>query len=233
MFTPSSKIVSASGLSAEEIDKLVSGKGVLNGTGAAFAAAEKKHGVNAYFGIAQAILESGNGSSPIAHDKHNIFGITAYDDNPYGNATKFDSVADCIDYWGNFIKKHYLTPGGAYYVSPTPSGVGRHWASDTDYSNKIVKLMNQLSRTAAQAEPPTVPEHGPIPNQAAASTYKVKRGDNMWQIAKDHGLTLAQLESMNPHAGHPAGHYDVIWPNDVLAVAVPNFSQQKPAADQK
>lgn len=233
MFKASSNLLSKSGLTAEEIDKLLTGKGVLAGLGDAFAAAEKKYGINAYFGIAQAAEETGWGTSPIATQKHNIFGITAYDENPYGFATTFDSPAECVEYWANFLKTQYLTPGGAYYVNPTPAGVARHWASDPAYATKLVNLMNQLVQRAAQEKPPIVPEHGPVPNNAAAKTYTVKRGDNMWQIAHDNGLTLSQLESMNPHAGHPAGNFSVIWPNDVLALAVPNFSKEKQKSEEK
>jgi LysM repeat protein len=37
-------------------------------------------------------------------------------------------------------------------------------------------------------------------------------------IASKFGLTLAQLENLNPQAGHPAGNFDLILPGDVLKV---------------
>jgi len=61
--------------------------------------------------------------------------------------------------------------------------------------------------------------------QAAAATsttktnsYTVVSGDTMSEIAAKFGLTLAQLEALNPTAGHPAGNFSLILPGDVLSV---------------
>ena len=50
------------------------------------------------------------------------------------------------------------------------------------------------------------------------NTYVVQSGDTMSGIAAKFGLTLAQLEALNPQAGHPAGNFSLILPGDVLSV---------------
>jgi len=51
-----------------------------------------------------------------------------------------------------------------------------------------------------------------------SNTYVVQSGDTMSGIAAKFGLTLAQLEVLNPQAGHPAGNFSLILPGDVLSV---------------
>lgn len=73
---------------------------------------------------------------------------------------------------------------------------------------------------AAAPKPPVstpTPPKAP-PAKTPTKTYYVKAGDTMSSIADDHDMTLAALKAANPHAGHPAGHYDVIWIKDALTV---------------
>lgn len=217
MFNTGSNLLSKSGLSADQINNLLAGHGKLQGLGQAFIDVENRDGINAYWGLAQAIEETGWGTSAIAQDKNNLFGITAYDSNPYGDASSYNSPADCVEYWGDFLKKNYLTPGGAYYVSPTPAGVARHYASDPNYAAQVVNIMNLLVSRESGTEPTPAPAT-PAPQGPQAGVYTVQPGDNMSVIAQRHGLTLSQLESLNPHAGHPAGNFNTIWPGDHLTV---------------
>lgn len=66
-------------------------------------------------------------------------------------------------------------------------------------------------------------EHG-TPNGATerirphTAVYTVKEGDTMSGIAEAHHMSLHTLELINPHAGHPAGNYDLIRPGDHLTV---------------
>jgi LysM repeat protein len=215
MFGTNSSLLTRSGLTVRVINNLLNGHGKLQGLGQSFIDVEGRDSINAFWGMAQAIEETGWGVSAIAEDKNNLFGITAYDSNPYGNASSYHSPADCVEYWGNFLKKHYLTPGGSYYVSATPAGVARHWASDPNYAAKIVSIMNLLLERAPDTpQPPPVP--GPI--APGADTYVVQAGDDMSTIAQKHSLTLSQIESLNPQAGHPSGNFNVLWPGDVLNV---------------
>lgn len=98
------------GVSARELNKVLDGKGVLEGKGQAFIDAGKKHSVNEAYLISHAILETGHGASSLAngstkvglnnHGKpevvnshnrdeltnikpvYNMFGIQAYDSCP-------------------------------------------------------------------------------------------------------------------------------------------------------
>jgi LysM repeat protein len=221
MFNTSTNLLTKSGLNVDQINALLNGHGKLQGLGQAFIDVENRDGVNAFWGMAQCIEETGWGTSAIAEDKNNLFGITAYDANPYGDASSYNSPADCVEYWGDFIKKAYLTPGGSYFVSATPAGVARHWATDPNYASQVVALMNQLagSSDGTPAAEPVAPVAGDI--------YTVQRNDNMSLIAQNEGVTLGQLEAANPQAGHPAGSYGNIWPGDELVI--PGKSAPAPA----
>lgn len=132
----------------------------MQGLGQSFIDVEGRDSINAFWGMAQAIEETGWGVSAIAEDKNNLFGITAYDSNPYGNASSYHSPADCVEYWGNFLKKHYLTPGGSYYVSATPAGVARHWASDPNYAAQRPVLHRAERRHPVKDRQSARPEPG-------------------------------------------------------------------------
>ena len=56
-------------------------------------------------------------------------------------------------------------------------------------------------------------------NGAPAPTYyTVVEGDSFYSIAENHGISLQQLESLNPEAGHPAGNFDNIWVDDSIRI---------------
>ncbi len=57
---------------------------------------------------------------------------------------------------------------------------------------------------------------GTAPVAPARLTHVVHDGDNMSAIAAGWHVSLAQLEQANPHAGHPAGNFNAIWPGDVI-----------------
>ncbi|MDQ0215299.1 3D (Asp-Asp-Asp) domain-containing protein/LysM repeat protein [Oikeobacillus pervagus] len=48
---------------------------------------------------------------------------------------------------------------------------------------------------------------------ASAQSYKVERGDNLWNIAREHHTTVEQLKDWNGIAS------DIIYPNQVLTVS--------------
>lgn len=59
------------------------------------------------------------------------------------------------------------------------------------------------------------PEAAPT---ADPSYYTVVPGDNLSAISSSHGISLGQIEQLNPSAGHPAGNFDNIWPGDQVRV---------------
>ena len=54
----------------------------LRGHGGAFIQASRETGLNPIYILAHAIIESGNGTSYLARNRYNFFGIAAYDNNP-------------------------------------------------------------------------------------------------------------------------------------------------------
>lgn len=114
---------------AELLDRYLANTPIA-GLGKDFAEAEQKWRVNAVFACAVACHESNFGRSTIARDKKNLFGIMAYDRDPYRYAKKYDSYQASIEDFCKLISREYLNPAGAYYVSPTVLGVGKHYASD-------------------------------------------------------------------------------------------------------
>jgi LysM repeat protein len=221
MFNTNSNLLTKSGLTAAQIDELLASEGDFAGLGASFIEVEEKYGINAFWGIAQCTQEVGwSGHSWIADNKHNLFGLDAYDAAPEADASVFPDFATCVLDWGLFLNDEYLHVGGAYFVSATPAGVARHYASDPNYAAEVTSIMNiYYGRSQQAGHTPAAPVTPPAPVAPAHGTYIVQKGDTLSGIASKLGETLATLEQLNPHAGHPAGNFNVIWPGDVLVVA--------------
>lgn len=83
----------------------------LQGMELTFLICEEEYGINAITAISCCILESHAGESHIGKAKNNMFGICAYDWDPFNCAKSFDTLADCLDYWCNLIVKSYIGEG--------------------------------------------------------------------------------------------------------------------------
>lgn len=132
-----------SGASAADIDAKLKGT-AMEGLGESFVNAESKYGVNAWFLTGLAIHESGYGSSAIAQEKNNLFGFQAYDSSPYASAAKFSTKADSVDYVAKYLSESYLKPGGAYYNGVSIDSIGKRYATDTAWAEKVKKHMATL-----------------------------------------------------------------------------------------
>lgn len=220
MFSTSSNLLTKSGLTADQINELLAGEGDFEGLGQTVIEVESQFGINAFWIIAQMTQEVGwSGHSTIADTKHNLFGVDAYDANPETDASTFPSFEASVLNQGQFLSSDYLTAGGPYFVSATPAGIARHYASDPNYAAEVTSIMNTYynrSQTAGHA--PAAPVTPPEPVAPAHGTVVVQPGQSMSGIASDQGITLNQLEALNPQAGHPAGNFGDIWPGDVLTV---------------
>ncbi len=135
---------SMSSYTAADLDKYIMDKyptGVLVGLGKAFKDAEDKYGLNALFMLSHAILETGGGSSAIAKDKKNLFGMGATDGNAYENATKYDTYEASIeDYAKNSLLPKYVDPNGRYangaVYGNKSVGFNIKYASDINWGQK-------------------------------------------------------------------------------------------------
>jgi beta-N-acetylglucosaminidase len=132
-----------SGLSVEQADQILKGSG-LEGLGKAFVEAEKDYQVNAYYLMAHAAWESSWGKSKLSREKNNLFGFTAYDDNPYYSAHSFSSKSESILTVAKFISDHYLSKNGQYYHGPNLQGMNVEYASDDSWSEGIGQVIRIL-----------------------------------------------------------------------------------------
>ena len=73
----------------------------------------------------------------------------------------------------------------------------------------------------AAPAPQPAPQPAPAPGSWPTESYTVQPGDTEYVIAQRHQMTLAELEQLNPHSGHPPGDFGVIWPGDTLTVRAP------------
>ncbi len=136
-------VLSDSGDSANALDQRLKNT-PLRGLGKSFKKAEQKSGVNAYALTAIALHESGFGQSKIAKQKHNLFGFQAYDNNPYQSAKTFDSFEQGIFHVADYLKKNYLSVDGKYYNGTTLSAIGKNYATDPQWSQKVEAIMKAL-----------------------------------------------------------------------------------------
>ncbi|MFI9578226.1 glucosaminidase domain-containing protein [Staphylococcus capitis] len=146
-------------LPVSALNKLLEGKGVLEGQGASFSQAAKKYGINEIYLISHALIETGNGTSDLAKGGdivngkftnksakkyHNVFGIGAYDNNPlvegikYAKEAGWDLVSKAIIGGAKFIGQSYVKAGQntLYKMRWNPAHPGTHqYATDINWAN--------------------------------------------------------------------------------------------------
>lgn len=152
-------------------DKILKGKGVLEGKGSVFIDASKKYHVNELYLISHALLETGNGTSKLATGikvngvtVYNMFGIHAYDSDPDGTGSKYayeqgwTSVDKAIEGGAEWISKNYTAIGqnSLYTMRWNPvyadkyNGAAHQYATDIGWAvkqvNNIKKLYDLLDR---------------------------------------------------------------------------------------
>lgn len=221
MYDINSNLLTKSGLTAGQLQAAEAAMKSDNGYHADFwqalVDAENQYDLNALFILAHADVESAHGTSNYATTRNNLFGFNAVDSDP-DLASAYSSQAVSVHDYADFLNTHYLKEGEEYWGgSATPHGVFVHYSSSHDAeAEEVVGIMNTLAGHATSAP---APDLNPTPAQPSGDSYAVKSGDNMSTIAATHGLSLTQLEQMNPHAGHPAGNFGVIWPGDELTIS--------------
>ncbi|MGG0299975.1 S-layer homology domain-containing protein [Bacillus albus] len=136
-----------SNVTAQEIDNFI-GKyhsdSPLVGNGKDFIQAQNEYGVNALYLAAHAILESGYGKSEIAYRKHNLFGLRAYDWDPFAHAKYLPSYALSISYNADYVRKNYLEPDARYFKGYTLPDINDKYATDKSWAGKIANIMERI-----------------------------------------------------------------------------------------
>ncbi len=137
-----------SALTAYEINNYILKGTKLEGLGEAFVQAEIDHSINALFLLSLGIHESSYGSSDIARDKNNLFGLGAYDSNPYKHALYFKTKSECIDFAGEHIFNKYLKSNASFFGDGyTLRHINKKYASDPLWGEKIAKHMYNINST--------------------------------------------------------------------------------------
>lgn len=222
MFDINSNLLTKSGLTAGQLQAAEAAMKPDNGYHPDFwqalVDAENAYDLNALFILAHADVESAHGTSNYATTRNNLFGFNAVDSDP-DLASAYASQAVSVHDYADFLNTHYLHEGQEYWGgAATPHGIFVHYSSSHDAeAEEVVGIMNTLAGHVG-----STPVQTPVLTQPSLSgehTHTVVSGENMSVIAQDAGMSLQQLEAMNPHAGHPVGNFGVIWPGDVLQVA--------------
>ena len=139
-------VTKLSGLKAEDYAKIINDTG-LEGYGYAFENIEKEYKINGLFVLGICILESGWGNSPLAHDKHNYTGMSAYDGNAYASAKTFDDLEDCVDYTAERLRNNYINSDGKFYSGgKSIFHVNVYYCTQSDWSLKIVSTLREEIR---------------------------------------------------------------------------------------
>ena len=157
------------GITATQINNWIRAKAPnspFNGQGQAFIEAQKQSGLDARYILAHAALESAWGTSRIAREYHNYFGINAYDSNP-DNAKKSSnrSLQAGIINGAVWIKEHYYNRGQKTLYAMNHDKNGHNYASDRAWGDKIANIMKGSERytnpgaTASSTEQVSYKEH--------------------------------------------------------------------------
>ncbi|WP_161603056.1 S-layer homology domain-containing protein [Oceanobacillus massiliensis] len=172
------------GLNAQEInEKVLKGKGILEGQGQAFIDAGKKYNVNEVYLIAHALHETGNGTSQLAKGilvstvdgksvypkkTYNMYGIRAYDSNPLRLGSEhaykegWFTPRDAIIGGAAFIADGYINSGQdtLYKMRWNPSSPGYpQYATHVSWAvlqtTRIQEIYNLLDSYVLKYDVPT------------------------------------------------------------------------------
>ncbi|PJN88429.1 mannosyl-glycoprotein endo-beta-N-acetylglucosamidase [Bacillus sp. mrc49] len=160
------KLSQVTNMNVSEVnDRILSGKGILQGQAAIFTSAGVKYGVNEIYLISHALLETGNGTSPLAtgvkvngRTVYNMYGVGAYDGTAVSsgaqyayNAGWFTPEAAIIG-GAEFIAKGYISAGQdtLYKMRWNPTAAEKYgyashqYATDIGWATKQVKQIYNL-----------------------------------------------------------------------------------------
>ncbi len=123
----------------------------LYGMGTYFYYAQEKYGVNAILALSLSRNESANGTSYLAINKNNGFGLNAVDTNPIEGASWYPTFASSIlGYAYKWVLNGYAHPSDWRYYGPQfgdkLSGMNVKYASDSYWSEKMASYYYSLDK---------------------------------------------------------------------------------------
>lgn len=196
------------------------------------------HGLFASILIAQAMIESGNGTSQLSQAPYyNFFGIKAYS----GEASvtlatqevingktvvmqepfrSYGDLSGSLNDYAATIQQNF--PGATVaaagnYQTAAQYLVGRY-ATAPNYAQALIQTISshQLDRfdtvSTATSQTTTASVSTGAPAASSGQTYTVQNGDSVWSIAQNHGLTMEQLQQKNDMSDY------YIYPGQTLNV---------------
>ncbi len=116
-------------------------------------AAEKNHGVNAFYLIGLYSYESGWLGSKLTKTCNNIGGVRYYNQTYSGNKKTtncwnryagFDSISEFIDFHATLLETKYLTPGASHYHGTGVADVAKDYGSGHGIDT-IIQIANYVS----------------------------------------------------------------------------------------
>lgn len=194
----------------------------------------RQRGLYASMMIAQAGLESGWGSSTLATQAHNLFGVKWTGAGSYvqmktnefyggknhtvlAKFQKYGSYAESMNTYANLIVGRF--PNSTAKAATVEQAAvnlanGRYgtYATDPNYAATLKRIINTYGlkqydskSSSAGNNPSTLPnsnsgqDHRPSNTSTGQTSgqYTVKAGDNLYRIAKAHGMSVATLKRIN------------------------------------
>lgn len=149
------KIKSYSNYSAQELNNMISSKtnnsSKMWNIGENIINAQSQYGINALAILSVAGHESGWGTSSIAKNKNNLFGLNATDSNPGEDASLYADVDSCIqDFAKNWMANQYCNPNNwvynGDYLGNKAEGCNVNYASDPYWGEAIAAYMWNLDK---------------------------------------------------------------------------------------
>lgn len=126
-------------------------------TGNSFVNNQNTYGVNALLMTGIAANESAWGSSSIAKNKNNLFGLNAVDSSPGTSSYTYASVDVCIkDFANGWMSRGYLNPkdwryfGG--FLGNKASGLNVKYASDPFWGEKAANIAYSLDKSGGSKD---------------------------------------------------------------------------------
>jgi len=157
------KLTYLSGITADDINGVLKGKGVLENKGAVFLQAAMDNNINPMYLVSHALLETGNGTSDLATGisvngkiVYNMFGIHAYDSNAnyygsqYAYSQSWFSVDEAIKGGAKFISGLYINNPNynqdtLYKMRWNPNDPSHQYATDVKWAiNQIYNIKSLI-----------------------------------------------------------------------------------------
>lgn len=154
------------GVTTDDLNNILAGKGVLAGKGAQFLAAAQQSNINPVYLVSHALLETGNGTSALANGivvngrtTYNLFGIGAYDSNPkvYGSEYAYNQGWFSVDQaiyggakWisGDYINNASYKQNTLYKMRWNPASPANHqYATDVRWAyNQVTNIKTLIDK---------------------------------------------------------------------------------------